>query len=131
MNRQIQQNQSLINQRFKVDKSLYCIEICGGYCCLNLTLSYSPEELKLLKSIDGTIFSEIFKFVSVISVNNAQRYKYQCKLFKDDKCSIYENRPDMCKGFGEEYKAEDAVFCIYSDKFDTDYLTSKGRLKFD
>ena len=128
-NNQIQQNPLQIEIRL-VDRSNYCVNICGGYCCMNLTLPYSPEELKFIKAVDIEFPSNIFVFKEKIIVNGEERYRYYCKLCNDGTCSDYESRPDMCRGFGTDYKAEDAVFCIYSNKFDKDYLNSTERLAF-
>ena len=98
-------------------KSEYECSRCGN-CCRLATSVYSYEQLKQ-RAMRGDKFSKDFVsvFVPYKSVDDAKKanpeyfellnelvedqriYYYYCPKMKDNLCTDYENRPDICKDF--------------------------------
>lgn len=98
-------------------KSEYECSRCGN-CCRLATSEYSYEQLKQ-RAMRGDKFSKDFVsvFVPYKSVDDAKKanpeyfellnelvedqriYYYYCPKMKDNLCTDYENRPDICKDF--------------------------------
>lgn len=97
-------------------KNCYSCNQCGD-CCRLAVSEYSYEQLKQ-RAFRGDKFSEDFVsvFVPYESIDDAKKanpeyfeslsdlveektYYYYCPKLKDNLCSDYENRPDICKEF--------------------------------
>ena len=64
-------------------------ELCGGACCKSMTL---PKK----------IFNEdVARWLGYHAVENDEvmRFNCACRMLHEGKCSIYENRPQMCKDY--------------------------------
>ena len=91
---------------------------CCGNCCRLTTSEYSYNQLKQ-RAIRGDKYAtdfvsvfvpyeteeeakqanpEYFKLLDEVS-ETQKVYYYHCPKLKDNKCSDYENRPDVCKEF--------------------------------
>ena len=91
---------------------------CCGDCCRLAVSEYSYEQLKQ-RALRGDKFSadfvsvfvpyktedeakavnpEYFELLNEL-VEDAKTYYYYCPKLKDNLCSDYENRPDICKDF--------------------------------
>ena len=95
-----------------------CKCICCGSCCKLACSEFSPEELRE-KSHNGDEFARQFlsvfvpysskedarrvypDYIEMLENNNVENvFFYHCnKVTKDNKCSDYENRPQICKDF--------------------------------
>ena len=91
---------------------------CCGICCKLAVSEYSYEQLKQ-RALKGDKYSEDFVSVFVpfeneedakkinpeyfemlnLLVEDERVYYYYCPKVKDNLCSIYENRPNICKDF--------------------------------
>ena len=73
---------------------------CSGKCCEIFSLPYSPEDVE--KQTPPLVDGEIIKDM-VIAIgpdpNLVGVYLYTCRHYKALNCSIYETRPDMCRGY--------------------------------
>ena len=97
-------------------KQDYQCNMCGD-CCRLAVSEFSYEQLKQ-RAFKGDKFSKDFVsvFVPYKNVEDAKKvnpeyfdmldelvedktYYYYCPKLKDNKCSDYENRPDICKNF--------------------------------
>lgn len=106
-------------EKVKAAREKYSCNMCGA-CCKLAVSEFSPIQLKQ-RAMRGDKAAKIFLsiFVPYKSEEEAQKavpeyfelsmelldpservYCYHCpKLTEDNKCSIYENRPDICKNF--------------------------------
>src|SRR5574344_707601 len=106
-------------EKMNEHRAKYSCNMCGA-CCKLAVSEFSPIQLKQ-KAMRGDRFAKMFTSVFVpykteedakanapeyfeLSVElldpNERVYFYYCpKLTKDNKCSDYENRPDICKDF--------------------------------
>lgn len=98
-------------------KSDYSCACCGN-CCRLAVSEYSYEQLKQ-RAMRGDKYSKDFISVFVpyekeedakaanpeyfdllnATLEDQRVYYYYCPKLKDNKCSDYENRPDVCKDF--------------------------------
>jgi len=101
-----------------MDKKIECECIQCGNCCRLATSEYSYEQLKQ-RAMRGDKFSKDFVSVFVPYkseeeaknafpeyfellndvVNDGRIYYYYCPKLSGNKCSDYENRPDICKEY--------------------------------
>lgn len=101
-----------------MDKKSECNCACCGNCCRLATSEYSYEQLKQ-RAMKGDKFSKSFVSVFVPykseeeakkanpeyfdllteTVGNQRVYYYYCPKLVGNRCSDYENRPDVCKDF--------------------------------
>lgn len=59
---------------------------CGGSCCIGLVISPTPESLSWYAMHGEVEGDRVF-------------LECECKHLKLGKCSIYEDRPQMCKDY--------------------------------
>jgi Fe-S-cluster containining protein len=70
-------------------------EICRGACCESFTLNLSGLEDK---------FPDVYKWLGYHAtktngVFEGLRFDCACSKLKNGKCSVYDDRPDVCKEF--------------------------------
>jgi Fe-S-cluster containining protein len=84
-------------------------ELCGGACCKSFALS---------KSI---LSGDASRWLSLHGKDESThiRFEIQCKALKDNRCSIYSERPGVCKSYpvGNE-KCIEAIKLYAPDKLE-------------
>lgn len=80
---------------------------CTGHCCEDFILPYSPEELhtKMRGHKDDPLIQRMVLYLGKYRAANqdfpggAEGHHYTCRYFdkKSRDCTIYEQRPDMCR----------------------------------
>jgi Fe-S-cluster containining protein len=112
----VELNQGMISkkkQKRNPNKKLPCNE-CGGACCGILT-PWDPHEIEMIKRVTPN-FEKLYNVLpsndisSIITKKNItktanelrnSKITYPCVfLGKDGLCSIYENRPKICRDYG-------------------------------
>ena len=72
---------------------LFKCQMCGTCCRLRL-ISITNEDAERIKAAGHSNFTEKVK-----NENMMKRDKGRCVFLKDDKCSIHEIRPQICRDF--------------------------------
>ncbi|MFH1721624.1 MAG: YkgJ family cysteine cluster protein [Candidatus Altiarchaeota archaeon] len=68
--------------------------ICCGNCCRFRTIDLTKEDIKRIESAGHKGFHEKFG-----KGERLKRNKGRCVFVVDDKCSIHEIKPEICKKF--------------------------------
>lgn len=77
---------------------------CGN-CCRFLRPLVSDEEIDRLSGIDNISRESYEKQFVELTHNNAKYLKdMPCKYLKEDKCTIYPDRPEECRSFPFTHK---------------------------
>jgi len=88
-----------------IEASLPC-DACNSFCCSSDVL-FDSDEIKRLKNK----YRSVFKRVKILDSEVPNHYRLRLKgkggdkcvfLDKNNKCSIYEDRPFVCKDYGEK-----------------------------
>jgi Fe-S-cluster containining protein len=77
---------------------------CGSCCCYNI-----PFENNELERFAGMIVNKVLFIMpaidssrAIVAFTNPDPNKNKCPFLRADfKCNIYENRPEVCRLFGE------------------------------
>ncbi|MFH1056134.1 MAG: YkgJ family cysteine cluster protein [Candidatus Altiarchaeota archaeon] len=102
--------QALRSMRLYVRRDKFRCRMCGT-CCRFSVIPLTPEDVKRLEVGGYKDFSE--KRNGELAL---KRLNGRCLFVKDDKCTVYEHRPQVCREFpffklyGIGY-AEKASFC--------------------
>jgi Fe-S-cluster containining protein len=83
------------NNQFANSSNLSCSTTCGGICCKSNTVEVSPIDLIPLV-IEIITNNEQDKILPKLYLN----HNNHCVLWHEGKCSIYKNRPVLCRLFG-------------------------------
>jgi Fe-S-cluster containining protein len=67
---------------------------CNGKCCVGVIEIYEDDEVYSNPILTKEIECEYYNQVMRTTMDN------KCIAFEDDKCTIYEKRPWVCKSFG-------------------------------
>ena len=74
---------------------------CDARCCYNIAFTHGEIERFADKIVNPVIDYYPFGCVQ-ISMTNLDLEKNKCPFLRPDrKCNIYDNRPDICRKFGE------------------------------
>lgn len=87
-------------------KEIDCLD-CGN-CCKQMTPTYNKKDIKRISSHFKMTEKEYFdKYLYKDECGDIMHQTTPCYfLKKDNKCSIYEIRPDDCKGFPHLHKSD-------------------------
>jgi len=102
---------SRLNQRVKeLDQQAFqeidCLD-CGN-CCKQMTPTYTKKDIKRISSHFKMTEKEYFdKYLYKDESGDIMHQSTPCYfLQRDNKCSIYEIRPDDCRGFPHLHKSD-------------------------
>ena len=84
-------------------------EACGGKCCVGIIEVQSADEI----FYDDALVTVIEEFLPDRTMRMGDNLR--CIALKDGKCSIYENRPRVCRAF--------QVGCPCCENFRNDRVT--------
>lgn len=135
----------LLEEKKKVNCS------CCGSCCKLAVSEFSPEILKeKAKNGDKTSIEFISTFIPYEDEEDARKnypeyfellaekniegvYYYHCpKVTKDNKCSDYENRPEICKNFPDnpiEFLPKKCAYKLWQEKSEEEALVLHAMLE--
>lgn len=75
---------------------------CKSACCHNIVFTNHELERFSDKIINSVISREPMFGSDVLAITNPDPMKNKCPFLRADyRCNIYENRPDVCRKFGE------------------------------
>lgn len=74
---------------------------CDAYCCYNIAFEHGE-----LERFSSMIVNPVITFIPFgcirIAMTDMDPDKNKCPFLRADRrCNIYENRPDVCRKFGE------------------------------
>lgn len=101
---------------------------CGAECC-DVSTPFSKEDIKRIKSKHRKLFRGVTVTPTLAEAFNLhKRNNTQCVFLDENKrCKIYEDRPQICKDFGDKPFAR----CAYNglDYYPTDPKERKAAAK--
>jgi Fe-S-cluster containining protein len=92
----------IVNETQEILKFYQCPEWCIS-CCTDHTLNFEKKEYKnIIKTLDKELVAIIKKNVQkadLLEFYKKIEVKEECPLLENNKCRIYDNKPECCKKF--------------------------------
>lgn len=109
-----------------------CLDRCKAYCCGSIPIEVERFQRNIEKIVNPVIKVEVFNGAAIpdditldmskmaeVAVNKPHAFPYTkdgncCFLNEDLSCNIYEDRPPICKKFGDE--SHENMTCKFQKK---------------